>query len=131
MIEVAEFIAREVKKGKVIEVGIGFYTRIAKRLKELGFDVLAIDINKDAVVNAKNSGLNAEVDDIFNPNISLYMGAKAIYSIRPTPEMMNYILKISKAVKVPAYIVPLTGDPVPQGMKLITYRGIPIYKWEP
>ncbi|ASJ15879.1 hypothetical protein A3L04_01705 [Thermococcus chitonophagus] len=131
MDSVAEFIAKKCRGGKVIEVGIGFYTKVAERLGELNINIIVIDANKDAIRKARELGLNGYVDDIFNPSLELYKGACCIYSIRPTPEMMPALLKLAKRLGIPLYIIPLTGDSPPREMKLINYKGIPIYKWEP
>ncbi|MFA4701757.1 UPF0146 family protein [Pyrococcus kukulkanii] len=131
MDSVAEFIAKRCMARKVIEVGIGFYTKVAEKLRELNVNVIVIDVNEDSIKKARELGLEGHVDDIFNPSLELYKGACCIYSIRPTPEMMPALLKLAKNLRVPLYIVPLTGDSPPREMKLINYKGIPIYKWEP
>ncbi|BAA29278.1 UPF0146 family protein [Pyrococcus horikoshii] len=131
MIEVAEIIAREIRRGKIVEIGVGFYLEVAKRLRESGIDILVVDINEKAINYARKQGIKGVVDDIFNPTLGIYKDAKAIYSIRPAPEMMKPLLDLARKLKIPLYIVPLTGDRTPNGMKLINYKGIPIYKWEP
>ncbi|AEC51641.1 hypothetical protein PNA2_0725 [Pyrococcus sp. NA2] len=131
MIVLSEFIANYVKDGRIVEVGAGFYLKVAMKLKEMGFEVLVVDKNVEAVENAKRLGLNAEVDDVFNPRLELYEGVDVIYSIRPTPEMMPALVKLSKKVNVPMLIVPLTGDSPPNEMKLVNYKGIPVYIFVP
>ncbi|ALM75814.1 UPF0146 family protein [Thermococcus barophilus] len=128
--KLAEYFAQKFKRGKIIEIGIGFNFKAALKLKELGFDVVVIDWNPKAVERAKEIGLNAIVDDIFNPRLEIYKQAKAMYSIRPTPEMMPYLLKLAKTIKVPIYIVPFSTDAVPIEMRLENYRELVIYKWE-
>ena len=131
MDSVAEFIAKKCKAGKVIEIGVGFYTKIAEKLRELNVNVIVVDVNESSIKRARELGLEGYVDDIFNHSPEIYRGACCIYSIRPTPEMMPALLRLAKKLGVPLYIVPLTGDSPPKEMKLINYRGIPIYKWEP
>ena len=127
----ADFIAGRVEKGKLVEVGIGFQTRVALRLIELGYDVLAIDWNEKAVENARRAGIKAEVDNVFKPRLGLYLGAKAIYSIRPTPETMEHILELGKRLNIPVFILPLSGDPGPLKAKLENFRGLAIYVYNP
>lgn len=63
----ADFIASMVPKGKVVELGIGFQFKVALRLKELGYDVLAVDWNPASVEKAGGElGINAVRDDLFS-----------------------------------------------------------------
>lgn len=128
--KLAQYFAQKFKKGRIIEIGVGFNFKAALKLKELGFDILVVDWNPKAVERAKELKLNAVIDDIFNPQLEIYNDTNAIYSIRPTPEMMPYLLKLAKTVKVPLYIIPLSTDTVPKGMKLENYKGLAIYKLE-
>ncbi|HIP88471.1 MAG TPA: hypothetical protein EYH24_00480 [Thermococcus paralvinellae] len=113
-----------------MEVGVGFNFKAALKLKELGFDILVVDWNPKAVETAKGLKLNAVVDDIFNPRLEIYSGASAIYSIRPTPEMMPYLIKLARTIKAPLYIIPFSTDSTPKRMKLENYKGLAIYKLE-
>ncbi|AFK21878.1 UPF0146 family protein [Pyrococcus sp. ST04] len=131
MKEIARFIADEIKTGKIAEIGIGHYFEVANTLKELGLEVIVIDIRPDVIEKARKLGLEGFIDDIFRPNFKIYTEIRAVYSIRPTPEMMPALLNLAKKLRIPLYIVPLTGDIPPREMKLINYKGIPIYKWEP
>ncbi|ASJ01112.1 UPF0146 family protein [Thermococcus gorgonarius] len=123
----ADFIASRVPGGKVVEIGIGFQFKVALRLKELGFDVLAVDWNEKSVEAARKAGINAFRDDVFNPELGLYKGAKAVYSVRPTPEIVGAILDLGNVLGVPVFILPLSGDTMPKGMKLVNFRGLAIY----
>jgi uncharacterized UPF0146 family protein len=123
----ADFIASRVPKGKVVELGIGFQFKVALRLKELGYNVLAVDWNPASVEKAGEFGINAVRDDLFSPNLELYRGVNALYSVRPTPEIVMPILELGKKLGVPVYILPLTGDTMPRTMRLINYRGLAIY----
>ncbi|MDV3104235.1 UPF0146 family protein [Thermococcus waiotapuensis] len=123
----AEFLAQNVPKGKIAELGIGFQFKVALRLKELGYDVLAVDWNPSSVEKAKKLGINAFRDDLFSPNLGLYSGAKALYSVRPTPEIVKSILELGERLGVPVYILPLAGDTVPKTLRLFNFRGLAIY----
>lgn len=98
----ADFIASRVPKGKVVELGIGFQFKVALRLKELGYDVLAVDWNPASVEKAGELGINAVRDDLFSPNLELYRGVKALYSVRPTPEIVRSILELGKSWVFPS-----------------------------
>ena len=123
----ADFIAERFPRGKAVELGIGFQTKVALKLKELGYEVLAVDWNEKAVENARKMGIKAERDDFFRPRLELYKNAVLLYSIRPTPEIMRPIVRISDLVSVPLVILPLSGDSVPRGLRLINHRGLAIY----
>ena len=123
----AGFIAENFPRGKVVELGIGFQTKVALKLKELGYDVLAIDWNERAVENARKLGLKAVRDDLFRPRLELYKNTVLLYSVRPTPEIMKPIVKLSNIVSVPLVILPMSGDSVPRGLRLINYRGLVMY----
>jgi len=129
--DLAEFIAENFPRGKAVELGIGFQTKVALRLKKLGYDVLAIDWNMPAVENARKAGINALRNDLFNPREKLYRDAVVLYAVRPTPEIMGAILTLSEETGVPLVLLPLSGDSVPRRMKLINYRGLAIYVYNP
>ncbi|NJE62171.1 UPF0146 family protein [Thermococcus sp. 21S7] len=123
----AEFLALNVPRGKIIELGIGFQFKVALRLKDLGYDVLAVDWNPESVKKARDLGINAVRDDLFNPRPELYRSANALYSVRPTPEIVRPILNLGKNLGLPVYILPLAGDTMPRTMRLTNFRGLAIY----
>ncbi|GAB6136389.1 UPF0146 family protein [Thermococcus prieurii] len=127
----ADFIAQNFPRGKAVELGIGFQTKVALRLTELGYDVLAIDWNEKAVENARKAGIKAVRDDLFRPRLELYKDAVVLYSVRPTPEIMKPILELSKKTGVPLVVLPLSGDSVPKQMRLVNYKGLAIYVYKP
>jgi len=122
-----ETIVRNFPRGKAVELGIGFQTKVALRLIQLGYDVLAIDWNERAVENARKRGIKALRDDIFRPRLGLYRDAVVLYSIRPAPEMLPALFKLSQRTGVPLLVRPMGSDslhgmrPVAQGVYL--YRG--------
>ncbi len=127
----ADFLGENVPRGKIVELGIGFQFNVALKLKELGYDVLAVDWNPQAVEKAEELGISAVRDDLFSPNLELYRSAKALYSVRPTPEIVKPILELSKRLSVPVYILPLSGDSMPKTMRLVNFRGLAIYVYSP
>jgi len=123
----ADFLAENVSMDRIAELGIGFQFKVALRLMEMGYDVLAIDWNPKSVEKARELGINAVRDNLFSPNLSLYRGVKAFYSVRPTPEIVKPILELSRKLGVPLYILPLAGDSMPRGMRLVNFRELAIY----
>ncbi len=120
----AEFLASE-SNGLLIELGVGFNFKVALRLRELGREVILIDKNEEAVKVAKEAGLIAYVDDLFNPKLDIYANSGVLYSVRPTPELVPSIIRLSRVVNRPVYLLPFTGDRVPG--RLVNYEGVPIY----
>lgn len=127
----AIFLAERHPKGKFVEIGVGFNFKVALRLKNLGRKVLVIDWNPEAVKKAQELGLEAYVDNVFSPSLEIYRGAVAIYSIRPTPEIIRPILKLAQLLKIPVYILPFSLDSMPRILRLENYKGLPIYSWKP
>ncbi|WP_297549829.1 UPF0146 family protein [Thermococcus sp.] len=127
----AKFISKNFPKGKAVELGIGFQTKVALKLMELGYDVLAVDWNEKAVENARRLGINAVRDDLFSPRLELYRDAVVLYSVRPTPEIMRPIAELSHRTGIPVVILPLSGDTVPRGFRLINHGNLAIYVYKP
>jgi hypothetical protein len=117
--------------GQLTEVGIGFQFKVALRLMERGREVTAIDWNRDAVEKARELGINAYIDDIFHPSLELYEGSRALYSVRPTPEIIKPILELGRILGTPVFILPLAGDTMPRFMRLVNFRGLAIYTTKP
>ncbi|MCS7121225.1 MAG: UPF0146 family protein [Archaeoglobaceae archaeon] len=123
MIQLAEYIALRWKK--VAEIGIGNYFEVAKKLKEIGIEVLATDVIERKVPN----GIKFFVDDVTNPKIEIYRGVELIYSIRPPIELYKPITNLAKRLKVSCIIKPLSGEfPGFLEGKLINYKGLSFYE---
>jgi uncharacterized UPF0146 family protein len=119
-----EFIFNHAKNNnykKIVEVGVGFNYNIAKKLNEF-FDVCVVDINRDAIENAKKEGLRGFVDDVFIPKLSIYADADLIYSIRPPRDLQLFILDIAKKINADLIIRPLSNE-FPIDLKLVNYKG--------
>ncbi|MDK2790820.1 MAG: uncharacterized protein PWP15_1329 [Methanothermococcus sp.] len=118
-----------VGKPKIIEIGVGFYFEVAKKLKENGANITVVDANEKAIEEARNQLLNGVVDDIFNPNMDIYRGSDLIYSIRPPRDLQPFIYDIAKKVSCDLIIKPLHGEQPIECLKLINYKGNPLYIW--
>jgi len=118
------------KSFKIIEIGIGYYFNVAKSLNNHeNLNLIVIDANKDAIDKAKKEGLNAFVDDIFEPKLDVYKDADLIYSIRPPRDLQPFILNICKKYSIPLLIKPLYGETPINDLKLINYKGNALYLW--
>ncbi|AEF96546.1 UPF0146 family protein [Methanotorris igneus] len=119
-----EFIFNYAKNNnykKIVEIGVGFNINIAKKLHEF-FDVCVVDINRNAIENAKKEGLNGFVDNVFSPNLSIYTNTDLIYSIRPPRDLQLFILDIAKKINADLIIRPLSNE-FPVDLKLKNYNG--------
>jgi uncharacterized UPF0146 family protein len=104
--DLAEFI-RCHYKGKVVEVGAGFVTDVASRLKTLNLlDLVATDLEKRDL-----EGINVQADDIFSPRREIYEGASLLYSLRPPLEMQIAIGELARRIGADVLIRPL-GDEI-------------------
>jgi uncharacterized UPF0146 family protein len=79
--DLAEFIA-ENYRGRVVEVGVGYFADVALGLQARGLDVVLTDKEERLL-----GSLRVEKDDIFSPRMELYRGASLLYSIRPPLEL--------------------------------------------
>ena len=109
-------------RGKVVEVGIGYNWKVAFELKKRGFDIVATDIRFIPI-----KGIDFVLDDVTNPRIEIYMNSSLIYSIRPPPEIVPYMIKIAKIVKSDLLVRPF-GNEFYDG-KLVNYKGERFYVW--
>ena len=122
MIRLAEYISKNYS-GKVVEIGIGNYWKVADELARKGFEVIATDI-KSIHVPRK---IKFTVDDVSNPTLEVYLGAKLIYSIRPPFELFDSIKKLAEKIGADCIIKPLYGE-IPVG-KLVNFKGLSFYVW--
>ncbi len=54
--------------------------------------------------------MNVVVDDITNPDLSIYKDATLIYSIRPPEELQNHIKRVAESVGADLIIKPLSTE---------------------
>jgi uncharacterized protein len=102
--DLAKYIGKNYS-GKVVEVGAGFVLEVALQLQNLGLDVVATDKEE------RNLGkIRVASDDIFRPNIDLYLGASLIYSIRPPLELQLAIGDLASSLCADILIRPLQEE---------------------
>ncbi len=121
MLRLADYIARNYR-GKVVEVGIGWYWDVAISLSKRSFDVVATDIREIPA----EGGVRFVIDDVTKPNIEIYRGASLIYSIRPPPELFEAIRRTARAVGADALVKPLHNE-FPEGWRLVNFNGLGFY----
>jgi uncharacterized protein len=77
-----------------VEVGIGKNTVAAEILSDCGVLLCSTDIKDLQVPPA----LTFTADDVFSPDISLYLGTDVIYAIRPAIEMIPPLIMLAERV---------------------------------
>lgn len=112
-LEIAELIANLYPDAeKIVEIGVGSAPWTLLKLRELlpRTTLLAVDVDQSSIMRLRELGLNAEVDDIFDPRVELYQKSDLIYSIRPPIELIDPIVRIAERVGTDALIFPLSED---------------------
>ncbi|MFA5373871.1 MAG: UPF0146 family protein, partial [Candidatus Omnitrophota bacterium] len=94
--------------GKVVEVGIGSETIVARRLAEKGRQVFATDVYKAKYL--EDDSFKFILDNIKNPNRSIYEGASLIYALHPYDEMWKPMAEMALSVGASLAIMPLVWD---------------------
>ena len=102
--DLAGYTARNYR-GRVVEVGVGYYSEVARLLEAQGLQVTLTDREERLV-----AGLKVEKDDIFSPRLELYRGAGLIYSIRPPLEMQLAMGVVAAEVEADVLIRPLMEE---------------------
>jgi len=82
-----------------VEVGVGKRTGVMDILREMGMEVIGVDVNPVRGV---------VFDDVYRPNISIYQGAELVYSIRPPPDIWYSIAQVSATVRAELIIRPFS-----------------------
>lgn len=114
------------KKTKIVEIGVGRFQTISKRLRENeNIELVMTDINpaNDEIIK----------DDVFNPNMTIYENADILFSIRPPAEIQDAIMKIRDEVNATLIIKPLFNEDLnikTQKMKLKNYNRASFYIYE-
>jgi len=105
------------------EIGIGHFPDVAFALIQKGVKVFATDVRQ-----FQYDGLSVILDDITEPDFSLYSSVDLIYSLRPPPELIPYIIRLAKAVSADVIVKPLTSDYL--GGKMIRNANTTFFFWE-
>ncbi|MBS1264083.1 MAG: hypothetical protein MAG715_01283 [Methanonatronarchaeales archaeon] len=94
----------------------------AEELRRLGLEVTCTDVKP----------LRGSVrDDVFEPDLSLYEGAAAIYLVRPGEEMQGGALRLARRVGADLVVRPLGDEVIAEGSpELFNVDGTPLYLWK-
>jgi len=89
----------------VAEIGIGHSPKVAVRLLEKGIAIFATDTRPFDYEQVK-----VIVDDITDPDLFFYRNIDLIYSIKPPPELVPYMIKTAKKVSVDLIVKTLASE---------------------
>jgi hypothetical protein len=98
-----DYLSRRYRR--VVEVGIGTYSRVACALQDRGLTVTATDINP------RTAAVPVVRDDLWEPKLEVYLDAQAIYAIRPPPELLPPLKELAGRLAVDLIVKPLAGEP--------------------
>lgn len=101
--DLAEYILQNYS-GKIVEVGAGYVTDVAKCLKTR--NLTATDKEKREL-----DGITIQADDIFSPDKDIYEGASLLYSLRPPLEMQVAMGDLARKIGADVLVRPL-GDEI-------------------
>jgi uncharacterized UPF0146 family protein len=87
------------------EIGVGHVPDIAFALLKKRVRVFATDVRP-----FQYEGLTVFLDDITEPDFSLYTSVDLIYSLRPPPELVPYMIRLAHAVSADVIVKPLSSD---------------------
>ncbi len=91
---------------EVVEVGIGRRTDVANALVKRGVSVTATDVHPREVPD----GVAFVVDDVVDPDLTVYADADAIYALNLPPELHRPALEVSRRVDADFCFTTLGGD---------------------
>lgn len=92
---------------RLVEVGIGHRTDLARALAERGCAVTATDV----VPREVPPDVKFVVEDLLDPDMGHYADAEAIYALRLPPELQRPAAALADRLGVPLYFTTLGGDP--------------------
>jgi uncharacterized UPF0146 family protein len=106
------------------EVGIGNFPGVALALLGRGVRVIATDLRP-----LRHNGLRVVVDDVTAPDIRLYGAAKVLYSLRPPPELVPYMLRLAGVLPADLIVMPLSSEHL--GGRLVRHGNTTFLLWSP
>ena len=92
----------------LVEVGVGRRTGVAAALADRGRQVTATDVVERGVPD----GVRFVVDDVTDPDPSVYEGADAVYALRCPPELQRSLVAVAESAGADCLFTTLGGDPV-------------------
>ncbi|MFQ3574077.1 MAG: UPF0146 family protein [Thermodesulfovibrionales bacterium] len=116
-----DFIAQ--RYNRVVEIGIGRFPFISYSLIERGLELFATDIYP-----VEFRGIKVVQDDVIRPNVLLYSGIDALFSLRPPPEIVPYMVNLAERISADLLVKPLSSDFL--GGEFRCYKNSTFFLWE-
>lgn len=104
------------------EIGIGHSPDVAFALMKKGIRVFATDVRP-----FQYNGLKVVMDDITVPAISVYTDIDILYSLRPPPELIPYMVRLSRTLSTDLIVKPLSSEYI--GGQLIRHGNTTFFLW--
>ena len=104
------------------EIGIGHSPDVAFALMKKGIRVFATDVRP-----FQYNGLKVVMDDITVPAISVYTDIDIIYSLRPPPELVPYMVRLARTLSSDLIVKSLASE-YPDG-QLINHGNTTFFLW--
>jgi uncharacterized UPF0146 family protein len=117
---VVDFIA--CRYDSAAEIGIGHFPDVAFTLIQRSVRVFATDIKA-----FQYRGLKVFVDNIIEPDLSLYDGVDLVYSLRPPPELVPYMMRLSRRLSTDLIIKPLSSEHIDG--QLVCHENTSFFLW--
>ncbi|MFC7027371.1 UPF0146 family protein [Halomicroarcula sp. GCM10025324] len=102
-----ELVSRLLSVDSVVEVGVGNRPGVAGRLAAEGVAVTATDIDPRPVPD----GVRFVVDDVTDPDRSVYAGADVVFARNLPPELHRPTRAVARSVDAACWFTTLGGDP--------------------
>ena len=110
------------KYSRVVEIGIGHFPDIALALLQRGVRVFSTDIKA-----FQYRGLKVVIDDIIEPDFSLYASLDLIYSLRPPSELVPFMMRLAERLSTDLMIKPLSSEHLDG--QLVCHGNTPFFLW--
>jgi hypothetical protein len=105
-----------------VEIGIGHFPDVALALLKRGVRVFATDIK-----TFQYRGFKVVIDDIIEPDFSLYAALDIIYSLRPPSELVPFMMRLAEKLSADLIIKPLSSEHLVG--QLVCYGNTSFFLW--
>ncbi|WP_369335349.1 UPF0146 family protein [Halostella sp. PRR32] len=109
---------------RVVEVGIGRRTDVARTLADRGVTVTATDVRDRSVPDC----VSFVVDDVTDPDPTVYADADAVYALNAPPELHRPLRDVADAADAALFFTTLGGDPPSVPVDRETVPGDTLYR---
>jgi uncharacterized UPF0146 family protein len=113
--DIADFITLSYSDAEtIIEVGVGVNPWVSKLVKERlpKTRVIVTDVDKEKLIYVRKLCPNLELmhENILEPHLKVYYDANLVFSIRPPPELVPELFRLSQRVGCNILIRPYSSE---------------------